>query len=164
MNTPAPDRYAVIGNPVAHSQSPFIHAAFALQTGEAIDYGRLLCPLDGFDAAVAAFAAGGARGCNITMPFKFDAPKLAAQVTPRAALAQAANILRFDNAAQGGWLADNTDGIGLVRDIEIHAGRPLAGTRVLRIGAGGGAAGVLGPLIEARPAAVVVANRTLVKA
>lgn len=153
----APDRYAVLGHPVAHSQSPFIHAEFARQTGEAIDYGRVECPLDGFEATLRAFAAGGARGCNITVPFKFEAPRLAARVTPRAALAEAANVLRFD---ADGWSADNSDGIGLVRDLELHAGQPVAGQRVLLIGAGGAAAGVLGPLIEARAAAVTVVNRT----
>lgn len=153
----APDRYAVLGHPVAHSQSPFIHAEFARQTGEAVDYGRVECPLDGFEATLRAFAASGALGCNVTVPFKFEAPRLAARVTPRAALAQAANVLRFDAE---GWSADNSDGIGLVRDLELHAGQPVAGQRVLLIGAGGAAAGVLGPLIEARAAAVTVVNRT----
>ena len=155
------DLYAVLGNPVAHSQSPFIHAEFARQTGEQLRYERLLCPMDGFEAAVRDFAAHGGRGCNITVPFKFEAPALAAVCTERARLAQAANVLRFD---AGGWWADNTDGVGLLRDIEIGAGRSLAGRRVLLIGAGGAAAGVLGPLLGARPAAVVVANRTATRA
>lgn len=155
------DRYAVLGNPVAHSQSPFIHAAFARQTGQALDYARVLCALDGFENAVRDFAASGARGCNVTVPFKFRSGALARQVTPRAALAQAANTLRFD---ADGWLADNTDGIGLVRDIEVNAGHALHGQRVLLIGAGGAAAGVLGPLIEARPAQLHLANRTADKA
>jgi shikimate dehydrogenase len=158
---PQRDRYAVLGNPVAHSQSPFIHAEFARQTGEPVEYGRLHCELDAFAQTVRAFAAGGARGCNVTVPFKFEAPALAAKVTPRAALAQAANILRFD---ADGWLADNTDGMGLVCDIEHGAGRPLAGRRVLLVGAGGAAAGVLGPFLEARPAEVVVVNRTPARA
>ena len=160
----SPDRYAVLGNPVTHSRSPFIHAAFARQTGQAIDYGRVTCPLDGFAAAVRAFAAGGngrARGCNVTVPFKFEALRLAARSSERAALAGAANTLRFD---VDGWFADNTDGVGLVRDIEHNAGVPLAGRRVLLVGAGGAGAGVLGPLLAARPAAVVVANRTPAKA
>ncbi|MCG3190719.1 MAG: Shikimate dehydrogenase (NADP(+)) [Burkholderiaceae bacterium] len=158
-----PERYAVVGNPVAHSRSPFIHAAFARQTGEALEYSRLLCPLDGFAASVQAFATssapgkGPARGCNVTVPFKLQAPTLASRVSARAALAQAANLLRFDDA---GWFADNTDGIGLVRDIESHAGFAIAGARVLLVGAGGAAAGVLGPLIEAGPREIVVANRT----
>jgi shikimate dehydrogenase len=155
------DRYAVLGHPVRHSQSPFIHAEFSRQTGQAIDYSRIECSLDGFAVAVQAFAASGARGCNVTVPFKFESGALARQVTPRAHLAQAANVLRFD---AGGWLADNTDGIGLVRDIQGNAGFSLQGRRVLLIGAGGAAAGVLGPLIEARPAAIHVANRTAHKA
>ena len=155
------DHYAVLGNPVAHSRSPFIHAHFAEATGQALDYGRVLCPLDGFVAAVHDFAAQGGRGCNVTVPFKFEAPALAAHVTDRAKLAQAANVLRLDD---GGWWADNTDGIGLVRDIEQGAGLPLAGLRVLLVGAGGAAAGVLGPLLLTGPAQVVVANRTVHKA
>jgi len=165
MTVAHPDRYAVAGNPVEHSQSPFIHAAFARQTGQAIDYGRLLCPLDGFADTLRRFAAddsaGRVRGCNVTVPFKFEAFALATRHTPRATLAQAANTLRFDAE---GWLADNTDGIGLVRDIERNAGVPLAGARVLLVGAGGAAAGALGPLLAAAPAALVVANRTVAKA
>jgi len=170
MNAPPapvlPARYAVAGHPVAHSQSPFIHAEFARATGQAVDYGRLPCPLEpgGFAATVRAFADGGASGCNVTVPFKFDAFALAARRTERAALAQAANTLRFDAAHAGGWLADNTDGAGLLCDIEHNAGRPLAGRRVLMIGAGGAAAGALGPLIAARPAEVVVVNRTAERA
>ena len=158
-----PDLYAVLGNPVAHSQSPFIHAEFARASGERIEYVRVLCPLEGFVAAVHRFARDGdgrgrpARGCNVTVPFKFDAPRLAARVGARAALAGAANVLRFD---ADGWSADNTDGSGLRRDLEVNAGLALAGRRVLLIGAGGAAAGVLGPLIEAGAAAVTVANRT----
>jgi shikimate dehydrogenase len=160
----APDRYAVAGNPVAHSRSPHIHSLFARQTGQHIDYSRLLCPLDGFAAEVKAFAASGARGCNVTVPFKFEAFELAARRSPRAELAQAANTLRFDAAEQGGWLADNTDGVGLVRDITVNAGVALTGKRVLLLGAGGAASGVLGPLIEARPAEIAMANRTVQKA
>ena len=159
--TRAPDRYAVLGNPVAHSQSPFIHAEFARQTGQHMDYTRVLCAMDGFAQAVRDFAAAGGRGCNVTVPFKFQSAALADLVTPRAALAEAANVLRFD---ADGWLADNTDGIGLRRDIETQAGRALAGSRVLLVGAGGAGAGVLGPLIEAGPAEVQVINRTPDKA
>ena len=155
------DRYVVAGNPVEHSQSPFIHAEFARQTGQAISYGRLLVPLTGFADAVGALAREGAAGCNVTVPFKFDAFRLALRRTERATLAQAANVLRFDAE---GWFADNTDGVGLVNDIERSAGVALAGKRVLLIGAGGAAAGALGPLLAARPAQLVVANRTLDKA
>ena len=155
------DRYAVLGNPVAHSRSPFIHAAFARQTGQAVAYGRIECATDGFAAAVQAFAAAGGRGCNVTVPFKFEAPFLARHCSDRARLAGAANVLRFD---ADGWYADNTDGAGLVHDIEEGAGVKLAGRRVLLVGAGGAAAGVLGPLLEAAPAEVVVANRSLPRA
>jgi shikimate dehydrogenase len=155
------DRYVVAGNPVEHSQSPFIHAEFARATGQALEYGRLLVPIGGFADAIRALAEGGASGCNVTVPFKFEAFRAAAHATPRATLAQAANTLRFD---AGGWLADNTDGVGLVNDIERNAGVLLAGRRVLLIGAGGAAAGALGALAGARPAEVVVANRTLEKA
>ena len=155
------DRYVVAGNPVEHSQSPFIHAEFARQTGQAMAYDRLLVPLDGFADALRALADGGAAGCNITVPFKFDAFRLAARRSARATLAQTANVLRFD---ADGWLADNTDGVGLVNDIERNAGVALAGRRVLLIGAGGAASGALGPLLAARPREVVVANRTLDRA
>lgn len=151
------DLYAVLGNPVAHSRSPAIHAAFAQQTGQALRYERRLCPLDGFPAGVRQFAAEGGLGCNITVPFKFEAWTLAARRSERATLAGAANTLRFDD---DGWLADNTDGVGLVRDIELNAGLPLEGRRVLLIGAGGAGAGVLGPLLAAQPAQLVLANRT----
>ncbi|TDP71294.1 shikimate dehydrogenase [Roseateles toxinivorans] len=155
------DLYAILGNPVEHSQSPFIHAQFAAQTGEPVRYERLLCPLDGFAATVKAFADGGAKGCNITVPFKFEAYELATRRSERALLAGAANVLRFD---ADGWFGDNTDGIGLVRDIEQNAGITLAGKRLLMLGAGGAAAGALGPLIAARPAELVLANRTVAKA
>jgi shikimate dehydrogenase len=154
------DRYVVAGNPVEHSQSPFIHAEFARQTGQAMEYGRLLWPLEGFAESVRALAQSGAKGCNITVPFKFEAFAQGKRLTERARLARAANVLRFDTE---GWLADNTDGVGLVNDIERNAGVTLKGKRVLLIGAGGAAAGALGPLLAAQPAEVVVANRTLDK-
>ena len=157
----APSRYVVAGNPVAHSQSPFIHAAFAAQTGEPVVYERLLCPHDAFAATVRAFAAGGGSGCNITMPFKFDAWALADHHSARARLAGACNVLRFDG---DGWHGDNTDGAGLVRDIERNAGVALGDARVLMIGAGGGAAGALGPLLASGAREVVVANRTVDRA
>lgn len=155
------DRYVVCGNPVEHSQSPFIHTLFAQSTAQEMSYDRLWCPMDGFADAVRRFAAEGGRGCNITVPFKFEAFRLAPRHSERAALAQAANVLRFDPE---GWWADNTDGAGLVRDIEVNAGRRLSERRVLIVGAGGAAAGSLGPLLNARPAHVTVANRTPDKA
>ncbi|WP_349742655.1 shikimate dehydrogenase [Roseateles cavernae] len=164
MSTAPTDRYAVAGNPVAHSRSPDIHAMFAAQTGEQLVYERLLCPLDGFEAGLRGFAAAGGRGCNVTVPFKFEAHDLAARRSPRAALAGAVNVLRFDAEEQGGWFGDNSDGLGLVRDIEHNAARPLAGQHVLLLGAGGASAGVLGSLIAARPAEVHLANRSADKA
>ena len=155
------DQYAVIGNPVAHSQSPFIHAEFARQTGQAIAYGRRWCAVDGFAAALQAFVDAGGRGCNATVPFKFEAQRLARRCGERAALAGAANVLRWDG---DGWSAENTDGVGLMRDIELNAGVPLAGKRVLLAGAGGAAAGVLGPLLHTRPLQVVLVNRSHEKA
>jgi len=158
------DLYCVMGNPVEHSRSPWIHARFAELTGQALDYSRRLVPLNGFEAAVAAFraeTAGTARGCNVTVPFKFEAAALAQHLSPRAMLARAVNTLRFD---QDGIHGDNTDGAGLVADITQHAGVALAGSELLLLGAGGAAAGVLGPLLEAGPRRVVVANRTLAKA
>jgi shikimate dehydrogenase len=155
------DRYAVIGHPVKHSRSPAIHALFAAQSGQALQYERLESPLEGFTATVQAFAASGAKGCNVTVPFKFEAFQLARRRSERAELAQAANTLRFDAE---GWWADNTDGAGLVRDIQHNAGVALAGKTVLLIGAGGAAAGVLGPLLAARPSALWLLNRTVAKA
>lgn len=155
------DKYAVVGNPVEHSRSPAIHAMFAEQTGQSLVYERLLAPLDGFEATLRAFAAAGAKGCNITVPFKFDAFALAAVRTERAQLGGAVNALRFD---AGGWTGDNTDGAGLVNDIQRNAGRSLAGLQVLLVGAGGAAAGVLGSLIAAGPAQITVVNRTVDKA
>jgi shikimate dehydrogenase len=156
-----PSRYVVAGNPVAHSQSPFIHAAFAAQTGEPIVYERLLCPPDAFAETVRTFATGGGSGCNVTMPFKFDAWALAARRSERARIAGACNVLRFD---ADGWFGDNTDGAGLVRDIERNAEVELRGARVLLVGAGGGAAGALGPLIASGAREVVVANRSVARA
>jgi shikimate dehydrogenase len=158
---PAPDRYAVIGHPVAHSRSPFIHQAFAAQTGQAMSYDRVLAPLDAFEATVRAFAAGGGQGCNVTVPFKFAAFAMCTERSPRATLAEAVNVIRFD---EQGWFGDNTDGVGLLADIERNAGFVVRGRRVLLVGAGGAAAGVMGPLIASGPAEVVVANRTAQRA
>ncbi len=155
------DLYCVMGNPVQHSRSPWIHARFAELTGQDLRYDKRLIPLDGFASALHAFIAEGGRGCNVTVPFKFEAARLASQLSARAALAQAANVLSFRD---GAILADNTDGAGLVADIEHNAGLELRGLDVLLIGAGGAGAGVLGPLIQAQPASITVANRTLSKA
>ncbi len=156
------DHYCVLGNPVAHSKSPTIHARFAELTGQALNYGRQLAPLDGFTATLLAWIAGGGRGCNVTVPFKFEAFRLAGTASERATLAQAANTLKFSGA--GMIEADNTDGVGLVNDIQLNAGISLAGRDILLLGAGGAAAGVLGPLLAAGPRRLVVTNRTHAKA
>jgi shikimate dehydrogenase len=151
------DLYCVMGNPVEHSKSPWIHARFAQLTGQDLQYSKRLIPLDGFVEGVRAFRAEGGKGCNVTVPFKFESPAIATRMTPRAQLALACNTLRFDG---DGIFADNTDGVGLVNDIRNNAGVDLAGRDVLLVGAGGAAAGVLGPLIEAGPRRIAVANRT----
>jgi len=161
MTRPA-DLYCVIGNPVEHSRSPWIHARFAELTGQALVYERRLVPLDGFAQALRDFAAAGGRGCNITVPFKLEAAQAASVRSERVQLARAANTLTF--RADGSIYADNTDGLGLVADIEQGAGFALAGRDVLLVGAGGAAAGALGPLLAAGPRRVVVANRTLERA
>jgi shikimate dehydrogenase len=161
MSAAVMDRYAVVGNPVAHSRSPFIHARFAAATGEPLSYERIESPLAGFAATVRRFAAAGGRGCNVTVPFKAEAFALAARTSGRAALARVVNTLRFDAE---GWFGDNSVGVGLVRDIVGNAATPIAQRRVLLVGAGGAAAGVLGALIEERPAFLRVANRSADKA
>src|SRR5690606_38072622 len=138
-----------------------IHARFAELTGQTLDYSRQLAPLDGFAQTLQQWMASGGKGCNVTVPFKFDAFRLADSASERAQLAQAANTLRF---AGGRMEADNTDGVGLVNDTQIHAGVSLAGRDILLLGAGGAAAGVLGPLLAAQPRRLVVANRTHDKA
>ncbi|HEY0823452.1 MAG TPA: shikimate dehydrogenase [Ramlibacter sp.] len=158
---PAVDRYCVMGNPVDHSKSPWIHARFAALTGQALEYGKRLVPMDGFAEGVRAFRAEGGKGCNVTVPFKFEAFGLADFRSARAALAGACNTLRFE---ADGIHGENTDGIGLVADLQRNAGISLGGRDLLLVGAGGAAAGVLGPLLEARPRRLVVANRTLAKA
>jgi shikimate dehydrogenase len=155
------DRYVVIGHPIAHSQSPRIHLMFAAQTGQDIAYEKLLAPVEGFAEAVRAFIFAGGRGANVTLPFKLEAYELADQVSERARYAKAANTLSF---ADGQIAADNTDGIGLVRDIENNLGFELKDRRVLLMGAGGAARGVLLPLLQARPGSLVIANRTVEKA
>lgn len=163
MSAPAaaPALYCVFGNPIAHSKSPLIHAAFAQQTGEAISYERRLAPLDGFALAARSFAAEGGRGANVTVPFKLDACALATELTPRAKAAGAVNTLRFEADA---ILGDNTDGAGLVADIVRNAGVSLAGKRILLLGAGGAARGVVLPLLEQGPKMIVIANRTVATA
>ncbi len=155
------DRYAVIGNPIAHSKSPQIHAAFARQTGQALRYEALLAPVEGFAPAVADFRAHGGRGMNVTVPFKLEAFALAERHTPRAQAAGAVNTLAF---GADGILGDNTDGAGLVRDLTTNLDFALAGRRILLLGAGGATRGVLLPLLDSRPASLTIANRTVAKA
>ena len=155
------DRYVVIGNPVAHSKSPWIHAQFAKAAAQDMEYGRLEAPLGGFARAVDEFRAQGGRGANVTLPFKQEAFHYATRRTDRAQAAEAVNTFRFDGQDV---LGDNTDGVGLLRDLTANAGRTLSGARVLLMGAGGAAQGVLAPLLAARPARLVIANRTAEKA
>ncbi|PMR71267.1 shikimate dehydrogenase [Halomonas heilongjiangensis] len=160
------DRYCVFGHPVGHSKSPAIHAAFADQTGEAIDYTAIEAPLDDFAGAWRAFIAAGGRGANVTVPFKEEAFRLCEVLSPRALRAGAVNTLILGGNGQSNDLkvyGDTTDGVGLVRDLERH-GVTLAGARLLVLGAGGAVRGVLEPLLAAAPASLVVANRTAEKA
>ena len=157
----AADRYCVFGNPIEHSKSPFIHALFAKQTGQAIDYQAKLAPLDAFEVTVRQFMEEGGKGANVTVPFKLQACALADQLSDRAAIAGAVNTLSFSD---GKIVGDNTDGLGLVRDIRQNAGVTIAGARVLLLGAGGAARGALLPLLQELPASLTIANRTLSKA
>ncbi len=157
-----PDHYAVIGNPIAHSKSPLIHAEFARQTGQMLEYGRILGDLDDFAGTVRRFFAAGGCGLNITVPFKERAWALANEHSPRAELAGAVNTLI--HLADGLLYGDNTDGIGLVRDLRDNHGFGFPGARVLLLGAGGAARGVLLPLLETGLARLVIANRTADKA
>ncbi|MDR0529182.1 MAG: shikimate dehydrogenase [Zoogloeaceae bacterium] len=156
-----PDLYAVFGNPIAHSRSPWIHAAFAEALGEAMRYEARQAPLEGFSAAARAFFAAGGKGCNVTLPFKEEAFRLADTLTARARAAGAANTLK---AEEGGLLGDNTDGAGLIRDLESNLAFVISGRRVLLLGAGGAARGVILPLLMRSPASLVVANRGADKA
>ncbi|MGO4279897.1 shikimate dehydrogenase [Cupriavidus sp. OV038] len=155
------DRYVVVGNPVSHSRSPAIHAAFARQTGEAVQYDRLEAPLGAFADTVRRFLAEGGHGFNVTTPFKLEAYDLADRLTPRAEAAGAVNTMWIEDGLIHG---DNTDGVGLVRDIQDNLDVLLEDKRILLLGAGGAAMGAMLPLIECRPARIVVANRTASKA
>jgi shikimate dehydrogenase len=159
--TAKPDLYAVMGNPISHSQSPKIHALFAAQTGQLLEYRAIWVERGGFAAAVEAFRAAGGRGLNVTLPFKQDAWVYADVLSSRAERAEAVNTLSFREAEVVG---ENTDGLGLIRDLCENCGADLTGKRILLLGAGGAARGVLQSLLEQRPANVVVANRTVAKA
>ena len=155
------DLYCVFGNPIGHSKSPLIHAAFAQQTGQDMRYEARLAPLEGFAASVADFVAAGGRGANVTVPFKEEAFRLSTRRTARAEQAGAVNMLSF---AGGEVLGDNTDGAGLLRDIVVNLGCALQGKRILLLGAGGAARGAVGPLLECGPTRLLIANRTPAKA
>jgi shikimate dehydrogenase len=152
-----PDKYGVVGNPIAHSRSPEIHERFARQTGQRLTYERIEAPLDGFDDRALALRDAGFRGLNVTVPFKLDAAKLADELMPRARLAGAANTLVFDGDT---IIGDNTDGVGFLRDVRERLNFDLAGCSVLVLGAGGAVRGVVGSLLEASPRWIAVANRT----
>ncbi|MXS79664.1 shikimate dehydrogenase [Nitrosomonas eutropha] len=156
------DTYAVIGNPITHSKSPFIHTQFAQQTGRSMRYTTLLAPLDGFERTVTTFHENGGIGLNITVPFKFEAYALATRLTDRARAAHAVNTFRFEQENE--ILGDNTDGVGLVRDITINLDFALPGKHVLLMGAGGAASGVILPLLQQKPGLLAIANRTPDKA
>jgi shikimate dehydrogenase len=155
------DRYAVIGNPISQSKSPFIHSTFAQLTGQDLEYTRIEGEIGGFAKAVDAFRAAGGRGMNITAPFKLDAFAYATEHAERAQLAGAVNALKFDGER---IIAENFDGIGLVRDLTHNLACPLRGKRVLLLGAGGATRGALLPLLEQLPAQLVIVNRSVAKA
>lgn len=156
------DRYAVLGNPVAHSKSPIIHEMFAAQTGERLSYDALLVPLGSFESLLRQFQERGGRGVNVTLPFKGEAAKLATTKSARAQRAGAVNTIRFE--ADASMYADNTDGVGLVRDLSVNLGCVLTDAEILILGAGGAVRGILEPLLETRPARICIANRTVAKA
>lgn len=158
------DHYAVIGNPISHTKSPLIHGLFAQAAQQDMQYTAIEGPVEpdtAFADVVRAFAADGGKGMNVTAPFKLKAFAMADERSERATLAGAANALKFEG---GRILAENFDGIGLVRDIEINLGLPMAGKRVLLLGAGGAARGALLPFLAAGPAQLVIANRDVAKA
>ena len=155
------DRYCVFGNPIAHSKSPAIHTLFAASSGQHLTYEALLAPLDGFANTVRDFVAAGGRGANVTVPFKEEAFRLCDRLSQRAERAGAVNTLVFEGKEIFG---DNTDGAGLVRDITENLGFSLTGKRILLLGAGGAARGVILPLLAADPASLFIANRSAEKA
>lgn len=156
------DRYCVFGHPIAHSRSPWIHARFAQLTGQRLEYTAQLAPLDGFAHSTRAFFDAGGAGSNVTIPFKHEAAQLADEASEHVRLCGAANTLV--RLADGRIRAENTDGIGLVADITRHASQPIEGARLLLVGAGGAAAGVLASLIAQKPSEIIVVNRSAARA
>lgn len=155
------DLYAVIGNPIVHSKSPFIHAAFARETGQAMSYVAIEGPLGGFAARVDAFRREGGRGLNVTTPFKLDAFAYATDLSESARRAGAVNAMKFEGERA---YAENFDGVGLVNDIRRNLGYRMSGKRVLMLGAGGAARGAILPFLSERPAILTIVNRTADKA
>lgn len=162
MNEPATERYAVFGHPVGHSKSPTIHRLFAQQFDFEIDYRAIDVEPGNFAEAVQEFREHGGKGCNVTVPYKQEAWSLATERSGRAELAGAVNTLKFES--ENRILGDNTDGIGLLRDITINLDQLLFSKHVLVIGAGGAVRGILGPLLEQAPKSLVLANRTVARA
>jgi len=156
-----PDRYALIGHPVGHSRSPLIHGLFARQTGQKLTYELIDAEPPSFATAVRGFGAAGGRGLNVTVPHKEAAFELADEVSEAASKAHAVNTLSFNGTSLRG---DNTDGVGFLRDVTINQRQPIAARTVLILGAGGAARGIVGPLLEAQPRELVLANRTLERA
>ncbi|PKO45242.1 MAG: shikimate dehydrogenase [Betaproteobacteria bacterium HGW-Betaproteobacteria-4] len=155
------DLYCVFGNPIAHSKSPAIHAAFAAASGQDLIYEARLAAVDGFQSAISGFMAAGGKGANVTVPFKEEAFRLATRLSERAARAGAVNTLAFNG---NDIFGDNTDGAGLVRDMTHNLGFSLAGKRILLLGAGGASRGVIAPLLAEKPASLFIANRSADKA
>lgn len=158
----APDRYAVIGHPVSHSRSPFIHTRFAAQTGQQLSYSTIDAAPDGFADVVRNFFTEGGKGLNVTVPHKEAAARLVDELTPRARRAGAVNTLALRRG--GGLLGDNTDGAGLARDLANNHSISVAGRRVLLLGAGGAVRGVLAPLLGLKPSHLTIVNRTVQRA
>ncbi|NNJ84444.1 MAG: shikimate dehydrogenase [Gammaproteobacteria bacterium] len=156
------DRYGVMGHPIGHSKSPFIHARFAEQTGQSMAYLAMHVLPGTFASAIATFQAEGGKGLSITLPFKEEAKALVDILTPRARRANAVNTIRFNEL--GGKYGDNTDGIGLIQDLRINHNISIEGQRILLLGAGGAARGIVNPLLDERPEQLVIANRTPEKA
>ncbi len=156
------DLYAVVGHPINHSKSPKIHSEFALQTGEELEYSAIQAPLNEFVEVVTTFFRQGGKGLNVTVPFKEQAWQLCSVLSERARLAGAVNTLYQND--RGDICGENTDGVGLVRDLTANHRVTLQGKRILVLGAGGAVRGVLLPLLEENPASITIANRTLSKA
>ena len=155
------DQYAVMGNPIGHSKSPRIHSLFATQTNQAMEYTAIQVDVGGFSQAVGNFEAAGGKGLNVTVPFKQEAWQRVTERTERAERAGAVNTIKFDG---GSLLGDNTDGVGLVNDLTLNHQIELEGKRILLMGAGGAARGVLAPLLSQHPSQLLIANRTVDKA